>query len=259
MLLEVKVLSIDLNNGLRSVFDTQFGDQRSVSGFSTGDILPRPSSSPLTLGGNSSSSAFPLTPSSLVYQWVNDNFRVRMQLLENTNRVTTLATPILLVANNEVSRVFIGQERPIVRNISSQTTATQGVITSAPTTNIEFRPVGTTLLITPNINADRTVTLRLLQETSAIHPRRRYNSGRRVRWLGHEPARRRRFARTLTGTLIAKDGLTLALGGLIEEGVQDTREGIRCWAVAGRRHPLPPPSYRSLPPPKWSSSSARTF
>jgi len=33
-------------------------------------------------------------------------------------------------------------------------------------------------------------------------------------------------ATTLTGTLVAKDGLSLALGGLITENVTDTRQGV---------------------------------
>jgi len=113
-----------------------------------------------------------------------------------------------------------------VQNISSQTTATQGVITSSPNTQINFRPVGTTLLITPNINADRTVTLRMIQETSSI-----ISGGATIPVIsGNGTVTNQAVdvvsAKTLTGTLIAKDGLTLALGGLIDEGAQDTREEV---------------------------------
>ena len=37
--------------------------------------------------------------------------------------------------------------------------------------------------------------------------------------------------RTFTGTIVAKDGLTVAIGGLIEEDVQDTRAE---WPVLGK-------------------------
>ena len=227
VLLEVKILSVDLSDGFNSVVDVQTGAQHSTGGFSTGDIA-KPSPPSLTVGGTGadSSSPFALNPSSLIYQYVNDKFRLRMQMLENKNRVTILATPLLLVANNEVSRVFIGQERPIVRNISSQTTATQGVISSAPTVNIDFRPVGTTLLITPNINSDRTVTLRLLQETSSI-----ISGGATIPVIDANGGVTNQpvdvvAAQSLTGTVVGKDGLSLALGGMIEEAVQDQRAGI---------------------------------
>ena len=227
VLLEVKVLSVELSDGFNSVFDVQHANGSSAGGFSTGDIA-KPSPPSLSIGGFGAGggSPFALNPSSLIYQYVNDKFRVRMQMLENKNKVTTLATPLLLVANNEVSRVFIGQERPIVRNISSQTTATQGVITSAPTTSIDFRPVGTTLLITPNINSDRTVTLRLLQETSSI-----VTGGATIPVVAGDGSVTNQpvdvvSAQSLTGTLVAKDGLSLALGGMIEESVSDQREGV---------------------------------
>ena len=45
---------------------------------------------------------------------------MRMQMLSTKNRVTELATPMLLTANNEVSRLFVGE---INRPCLSQETA----------------------------------------------------------------------------------------------------------------------------------------
>ena len=226
VLLEVKILSVDLSDGFQSVFDYQFGDGQNTASFSSGNIANPTTPGNLTIGGTGGAAPFALDNTSLVYQWVSNNFKARMQLLDSKNRVTTLATPMLLVANNEVSRVFIGQERPIVQAISSQTTATQGVVQNAPQTTFTFQPVGTTLLITPNINADRTVTLRLIQETSSV-----ISGGATIPIIGSNGTVTNQpvdvvSATTLTGTLIAKDGLSLALGGLITEDVSDTRQGV---------------------------------
>jgi len=230
VLLEMKVLSVDLTDGFLSVFDTQFGDSHNSAGFSTGDILPPPSANApaLTIGGTGAGagSPFALNPSAAIYQYVDSNFRLRMQMLDTTNRVTTLATPMLLVANNEVSRIFIGQERPIITNIGSQTSQNQTQSLTNSNTNFNLQPVGTTLLITPNINADRTVTLRLTQETSSV-----VTGGATIPVIGPTGAVTNApvdvvSAQTLTGTLVAKDGLSLAMGGLIEEGLQDNREEV---------------------------------
>ena len=238
VLLEVKLLSVDLSDGFRSVFDLQFSNGNGqAASFSTGNVLP-PISDPvadrldrgLTIGGTGAvpPSPFGLDPTALIYQFVDNNFRLRIQLLEDKNRVTLLATPMLLVANNEVSRLFIGEERPIVRNISSNVAlpGLGGPAVVAPNTTIEFRPVGTTLLITPNINADRTVTLRLLQERSDI-----LRNVATIPVVGADGTVTNQpvdvvSSRTLTGTVIAKDGLTLALGGLIEESLEDIREQV---------------------------------
>jgi general secretion pathway protein D len=152
-----------------------------------------------------------------------------MQLLEDRNKVTVLATPMLLAANNEVSRLFIGEERPIVRNISSNVAVAGnlgGTVVGGGSSNIEFRPVGTTLLITPQINADRTVTLRILQENSLI-----ISGGASIPVIAADGTVTNQpvdvvSSRTLTGTLVAKDGLSLAMGGLIEEGLNDQREQV---------------------------------
>jgi len=227
VLLEVKVLSIELGDGFNSLFDYQFTDGvTSAGGFSAGNIQPPAAdllsgitrrTSPLALGGSG------LRNGDLTFQFVNNNFRARMQLLEDKNRVTTVATPMLLTANNEVSRLFVGEERPIIRNISSQTVVNNNAVTSTPNTTIEFRPVGTTLLITPNINSDRTVTLRILQENSAINPR-----AATIPVVTSEGSLQEQpvdvvSTRTVSGTVIAKDNLMVAVGGLIEDSVRDQR------------------------------------
>jgi general secretion pathway protein D len=225
VLLEVKVLSVDLTDGLNSIFDYQYtgGDPAAGGnnsfGFSTGG-------GGLGGTGEPAGSPFALNPTSLIYQYVNDHFQARIQLLETHNKVTELATPMLLVANNEVSQIFVGQQYPIIQNISSQTTATQGVVTNTPQTTFNFEPVGTTLLITPNINADRTVTLRLLEEQSSV-----IVDGASIPIVGSNGTVTNQpvdvvSATTLTGTLVAKDGLSLALGGLIDETVTDQNEQV---------------------------------
>lgn len=233
VLLEVKVMSIELGNGFDSVFDYQFSDgSSSAGGFSTGNVLPPASdliggpdsarrASPLGLGGDG------LLNDRLIYQFVGSHFRARLQLLEDERRITTLATPILLTANNEVSRLFAGEERPLNRGFTAgQTVVTAGASTVTPgSTNIEFRPIGTTLLLTPNINADRTVTMRVLQETSSINV-----GGASVlvpNGTGFiQQAIDTVQSRSVSGTIVARHGNMVAIGGLIEEELRDLRSGV---------------------------------
>jgi general secretion pathway protein D len=248
VLLEVKVLSVDLTDGFRSIFDLQFSDGRNSAGFATGTVPQSGTDAPfgivppaaalvpgdrrslgLNVGGSGGPiPAFGLDPTSLIYQFVDNNFRLRMQLLEDRNRVTVLATPMLLVANNEVSRVFIGEERPITTNISGGTVVSNlgGNATTTGSATTTLRQVGTTLLLTPNINADRTVTLRLLQETSTVIPGGASIPVVNINGLVTNQPVDVVASRTLTGTVIAKDGMTLALGGLIEETLQDQRQEV---------------------------------
>ena len=150
-------------------------------------------------------------------------------MLENNNRVTTLATPLLLTANNEVSRLFVGQDVPLNLGFTGPTplvNATGASTTYASgSTNIQFRPVGTDLLITPNINADRTVTLRILQEVSNI-----IKGGANVylptsTGFSEQPIDIVN-SQSVSGTVVGMDGLTVAIGGLIQDNVTDNRAEV---------------------------------
>lgn len=227
VLLEVKVLNLSLGDGFESVFDYQFdtianighADNQLTGGFTQGDIEP-PVDNTMMPGGTG------LRSGDMTFQIVNDNFKARLQWLEQQNRVTIVATPILLTANNEVSRLFLGEERPIVRDISSQVVMTDNSAAVAPNTSFEYRPVGTTLLITPNINSDRTVTLRLLQENSDIDEAAAsvpiVTSSGMVQNVSLDVV----ALRTISGTFVAKDGMAVAVGGLIEDVDSDTRAGV---------------------------------
>ena len=162
------------------------------------------------------------------FQVVNDNFRMRMQLLEDDNRVTILNTPLLLTANNEVSRIFIGDTIPFTVGFNSPQVIVGGnnntTIAGSPIT--ELRDVGQSLLITPSINADRTVTLRVIQENA-----RRVINGGRIPVLSADGVIDNQEVdtvnrSTVSGTVVAKDGLAVVMGGLIEDEVSDRREQV---------------------------------
>lgn len=83
--------------------------------------------------------------------------------------------------------------------------------------------------MTPNINADRTVTLRISQQNSTIGPSAfipltttTAAGGSTVTEVPVATVQ----TNLVTGTVVAKDGLTVAIGGLIQETVADARAEI---------------------------------
>lgn len=231
VLLEVKVLRIRLADGIKSAFEYFVGDDNAAGGYGDGSIMPdfpganiasRAMASGLGVAGG--------VPGSLTFQVVDSQFQFRMQLLESESRVTALATPLIMTANNEVSRIFVGDTLPftigftpsqVVGGFNSVT----GAVSATPIT--ELRDVGQSLLITPNINADRTVTLRVVEENSerilgggSIPIPDTDGSG--VTTVNVDTVRRR----TVSGTIVAHDGMAVALGGLIEETISDGRDQV---------------------------------
>lgn len=232
VLLEVKVMSILLDDNFRSMFDYQFSDGgSSAGGFTTGDILPTPSDALLGTARRTASmipGGSLLNQGDFTFQFVNNSFRARMQLLEDDNRVTVMNTPLLLTANNEVSRIFIGDTIPFTVGFNSPQVITGGNnnTTIAGTPITELRDVGQSLLITPSINADRTVTLRVVQENA-----RRVLNGGRIPVLNTNGVITNQEVdtvnrSTVSGTVVAKDGMAVVMGGLIEDEISDDREQI---------------------------------
>lgn len=229
VLLEVKVLQINLDNNFKSLFDFQFTDGLTVAGgFTTGNILPLPNvdrPSPI----QPTSAGFPGTSNDLMFQVVSNSFRLRMQMLEDKNRVTELATPLLMTANNEVSQIFVGEQVPITVGFNPGTIVGNGIGAAgqvASTAQTTLQQVGTTLLITPNINVDRTVTLRILQENSSVN-----RNGAQIPVVDNLGNVQQVNVDTVsqqnvTGTIVAKDGNMIAIGGLIKETVRDVKSQV---------------------------------
>ncbi|MEM9882004.1 MAG: hypothetical protein AAF800_03695 [Planctomycetota bacterium] len=229
VLLEAKVLRIELGDDVSSAFDfafqasdARFGDFQ--GGFTRGNIANGTPGSSLLGGAGFNAQAG-------LFQVVADQFQARLELLQSKGKVTALATPILLTANNEVSRIFSGEEVPVLKgfNASQVVVSDGGITTFPPDPDFEVEDVGTSLLITASINADRTVTLNLVQETSSINP-----DGATLLVPEGATLTERTvdtvLTQTASGTIIAADGQLLAFGGLIEESVSDQRVQ---WPILG--------------------------
>lgn len=221
VLMEVKVLELSIDDDFEAGIRWTLTDLDRGNGVGThalghdGDSLRNLVAQSLTAGQAA------INPS-LAFMAVSDHVKAEIEMMQKDGKVRTLATPTLLTANNEVSRIFSGKEYPLVTGwTKADTTTTDGVVVQGePTVEIEKKDVGTMLLITPNINADKTVTLRLLQENSSVSDEKvsiPVTGGK-----GEEKAIEYVESRSLTGTFIAKDGMTVLAGGLISEHEEQT-------------------------------------
>jgi type II secretory pathway component GspD/PulD (secretin) len=226
VLLEMKVLELRLGDGMRTGLDVDLIAGPPRTNFETGEPtnpLARTAATvaeQVVAAGNP-----PLQGGALVYQFLNEHIRVRLEALGREDRVGVLATPLLLCANNEAARIFIGEERPLVRNFQLQTITTNGVVTNQVVPTVDLRDIGNSLRIVPRINADRTVTLTIIQDVSTVNiggAQLPVPAGNGVTVVDVDTV----DTANLEGTVIAKDGLTLAVGGLIRKELRDRQSGI---------------------------------
>jgi general secretion pathway protein D len=145
------------------------------------------------------------------YLFAADNATVVIDALEAVTDVNVISAPQVMVLDNRVARLEVGDEVPI---------ATQSAVSTidpdAPIVNsISYRNTGVILTVQPRVNSSGFVTLTIEQEVSDVVATT--TSG-----IDSPTFRNRRIKSSVT----VKDGATIALGGLIRDGRTEGVQGI---------------------------------
>ncbi|WP_146164891.1 type II secretion system protein GspD [Desulfonatronum sp. SC1] len=157
VLLEVKIVNLELGDGFESFFDFGFED----FGYTSDQNISRSGiyqTAFTTLGG-----AGPLMTDSLAYAFSTDILRARLQMFADENRMTTLSSPFLMTADNAEVRFFVGQQVPLRTGVNKETirgSDLQDLVVFE--VQIDNRELGTDLEIKSFINADRTITMEIV-------------------------------------------------------------------------------------------------
>lgn len=123
---------------------------------------------------------------------------VLIQFLRKNTDANVLAEPKINVSDNELAKLFVGSQIPFISDIQN---TPQGTRNDA----FDYRDVGVTLEVTPQINNSEEVALKIRVESSKIR------SGETL--FGAAILDTRNF-RT---DLLVKSGQTVILGGIIQE------------------------------------------
>lgn len=219
VLLEVKVLSVRVDDTNERSLDFLFKNNNISTGYSVA-----PSFIPNAVSGGAGESR------AATFSAVSDNFEIMLKLIKTDDHSTTLATPTLIVSDNEASNLFSGTEATILEKAESQTTLIAGSETGAVSWAITAprRKIGTSLVFTPKIHADRSVTIRLLQEQSQVGKQRSivYSSKTADSDLSQSFLSQDIDYRSITTTVVVQDKQLAMIGGLISEGISVKREKI---------------------------------
>ena len=133
---------------------------------------------------------------------------VALSALAERGDVRILSRPLILAENNLEARILVGSQRPFVQ-----------VFRTLPTDNgvrdqiVQYRDVGTSLVLLPTINPDGYVNLQVKQEVSSATTELAFGA----------PVISTREATT---HLFVKDAQTVVIGGLADRQLEQTRSGI---------------------------------
>ena len=157
----------------------------------------------------------------LIYTFVDNLIAARIELLKKDKKINTLSSPVLMASNNRPASLFVGEERLLIRGVTVTDPVLGGVnnnvVTPAKITyETEIRNIGNTLNIVPKINADGTVTLAILQDSSTVNVGGMQFPPITVGNTTQSFAIDSVNTANIEAVVVAKDGLTVAIGGLIK-------------------------------------------
>lgn len=138
----------------------------------------------------------------LSYILTGGNGSLTMNLFQSDSLVNVLSRPSIVVRDGVSAQINVGTDIPVI----GETTIDPNDANSIARTSIDYRKTGVELSVTPTVNAQGVVTMVIDQSISS--------EVEDVSTVSGSPAI---FERTLSTEVIASNGQTVILGGLISE------------------------------------------
>ncbi len=140
------------------------------------------------------------------------DFALALKALHQVSETKILSNPQILITNNDEAKIHIGDTVPYI------VSTTNGTGTSAvKSEDVRFIDVGLKLDITPTINEDGMVTIKLIPEIASVTGYVTSDSS------GGIPQVNRTFAET---KVMVQDGQTIVLAGLKSQNKTHVKQGL---------------------------------
>jgi len=242
VLIESKIIKIKLSDQLESGIEwegifslvqqksgaTYFGSypfSNITAGASTPNFMPRLNvynalnhtiaSYPFSGTTSSLSSSLKTSPGEKMHFGMirkNTDFDTLMNYLNTLGKTRVLANPKIAVVNNQEAKIHIGERQAYVT-----TTTTTGQTTSTVSEEVQFVDVGIQLSVTPTINDDGYITMKIKPEISSVSSVLVTPTGNRIPIIDT----------SLTETTVmVQDNTTLLIGGMRKEEKISTSAGM---------------------------------
>ncbi len=227
VLIDAKVIKVTINNGLNAeikwegIFTrmTRYGTQflgnhpfspvvRTGESFIDNFTTIQPTDANPTAGSKST-----LTEN-LVFGRVDgdDAFEVLVNFLKTMGDTRILSNPKLAVVNNQEAKIHVGEKQAYVT-----TTTTTGSNSTTTAESVTFIDVGIQLAVTPTINDDGFVTMKIKPEISSVAEFLTTPSGNKIPIIDSS------LAET---TVMVQDGVSIIIGGLKKDESTESRKKV---------------------------------
>lgn len=142
------------------------------------------------------------------------SFAAILRAISTSTAANLLSTPSILTLDNEEAKILVGQGVPF--RTGSFTTTADGA--NNPFTTIQREDVGITLTVTPHIHDGTSVRLEVAQEVSNVVLASLTEQTEASDIITNK--------RTINTTILAEDGQTIVLGGLIQDDITTTERKV---------------------------------
>ncbi|MBI3856729.1 MAG: type II secretion system protein GspD, partial [Planctomycetes bacterium] len=168
----------------------------------------------MTVGGgdkatNRFETKFPLSTSGMTYTLTGDEFQGTLNLFASEGRLRVLATPRIMVLDNQTANINVGKDVPRVTNT---TINSLGNVQNSVT----YESIGIMLNVTPHINPDGLVTMIVAPEISDVA-----SAAESVPITEGVSSPTFNVNRAQT-TVAVRNGTTIVIGGLIRDSLDDS-------------------------------------
>jgi general secretion pathway protein D len=216
--IETRVFEVDLTG------DLEFGVQWYLQGLadtsnaanSVGGVAYTPGNPNahrmIALGGGKATNTYSGQPFFYSFLSSSGKFQVALNALESNANSKTLAAPSLVVLNNQMAHIQVGNQIPV-----NQTYYT-GLVTGTGTTadEVQYIPTGVILDVQPRVNPGGLVYLNIDQQVSDI----KLNS------VANKQGNYTISQRQIATALSVQSGQSVLLGGLIQQENDESDTGI---------------------------------
>ena len=142
------------------------------------------------------------------------SYQAFLRALRTDSEIEILSNPHLLTLSNQKAEIKVGEIRPFT------TSVTYDADGNNPKATYDYKEVGISLSLTPQLNESDTIQLEIHQESKQIQNTQVQSNS--------EVVIPTTLQRTIDTTVIVQDGETIVLGGLISDAKQTTNNAVPC-------------------------------
>ena len=141
--------------------------------------------------------------------YLSGSINALLNFVASKNQITILSRPSLLVRNNEEASINVGSNEPFLSGVNTSTGNNQIL-----SNDVQYKDTGITVKVTPRINDDGIINMKIYQELTQLGPPRTTQNLQSF------------DQRKIETHVVVRDGTAIVIGGLIQVNNQDDKQGI---------------------------------